>query len=493
MRACGGGDRQACAEGGKRSAKRRRGPPAAGAAALAVAIALLPATAHAALDDELRFVLSTFSFLFSGALVMWMCAGFTMIEAGSVRTKNASVICLKNVGLYAIATIAFYLVGYNIMYVGVEDGGWFGSLTPFHGASEAERALLSGGGSASGAAERAIGRGHAAMSDWLFQTVFAASAASIVSGTLAERVRLGPFFLFVAVLTAVIYPVVGAWTWGGGWLGAMGFGDFAGSTVVHSTGGWAALAGVLVVGARTGKFRADGTVKPTPPNNVPAVTLGVFVILLGFLGFNGGSQLALGGVADAVAMSNIIANTVLAAAAGAMTATLLSRPVFGRAHLLAALNGAIAGMVAIAAGPNVAEHYWAAVIGAVGGGICTLGMKALERLRIDDEVGAIPAHMGAGAWGTLATSIAAGGSLLVQLVGIAAIGAFTFGVSLLVWLLIDRALGARISAPVEALGQDAAELGIEAFPEFLPQAWNESVLATRPPAHGRRDGDPPGS
>ena len=327
MGACGGGDRQAGAEGGKRSARRRRGPPAAAAAALAIAVALLPATAHAALDDELRFVLSTFSFLFSGALVMWMCAGFTMIEAGSVRTKNASVICLKNVGLYAIATIAFYLVGYNIMYVGVEDGGWFGSLVPFHGASEAERALLSGGGQAPGAAERAIERGHAAMSDWLFQTVFAASAASIVSGTLAERVRLGPFFVFVAVLTAVIYPVVGAWTWGGGWLGAMGFGDFAGSTVVHSTGGWAALAGVLVVGARTGKFLADGTVKPTPPNNVPAVTLGVFVILLGFLGFNGGSQLALGGAADAVAMSNIIVNTVLAAAAGAMTATVLSRPV----------------------------------------------------------------------------------------------------------------------------------------------------------------------
>ena len=436
---------------------------------LAFLLVLFPSPVHAAADGELQFVLSTFSFLFWGALVMWMCAGFTMLEAGSVRTKNSSVICLKNIGLYSIAGLTYYLVGYNIMFTGVEEGGWFGSLVPFYGTSDAERALLTGDQATGQATARVLERGHAAMSDWFFQMVFIASSASIVSGTLAERVKLGSFFVFIVVFTGVIYPIVGAWTWGGGWLNAMGFIDFAGSTVVHSTGGWAALAGVLVVGARTGKFRADGTVKSTPPNNVPAVTLGVFIIWLGFLGFNGGSQLALGGAIDAVAMSNVIANTSLGAAAGVMTAILLSRPVLGRVDLLASLNGAIAGLVAITAGPDIVEHHWAVIIGAVGGGICTLGIKILERLRIDDEVGAIPAHMGAGVWGTLAVCIAAGGDPLVQFTGVVAIGVFVFGASLLVWRLIDWTLGARITHGVEVLGQDIAELGIEAFPEFQPQ------------------------
>ena len=436
---------------------------------LAFFLVLSPSPVRAAADGELQFVLSTFSFLFWGALVMWMCAGFTMLEAGSVRTKNSSVICLKNIGLYSIAGLTYYLVGYNIMFTGVEEGGWFGSLVPFYGTSDAERALLSGDQAAGQATARVLERGHAAMSGWFFQMVFIASSASIVSGTLAERVKLGSFFVFIVVFTGVIYPIVGAWTWGGGWLNAMGFLDFAGSTVVHSTGGWAALAGVLVVGARTGKFRADGTVKSTPPNNVPAVTLGVFIIWLGFLGFNGGSQLALGGAIDAVAMSNVIANTSLGAAAGVMTAILLSRPVLGRVDLLASLNGAIAGLVAITAGPDIVEHHWAIIIGAVGGGICTLGIKVLERLRIDDEVGAIPAHMGAGVWGTLAVCIAGGGDPLVQFTGVVAIGVFVFGASLLVWRLIDWTLGARITHGVEVLGQDIAELGIEAFPEFQPQ------------------------
>ena len=229
------------------------------------------------MDNETRFVLNTFSFLIWGGLIMWMCAGFTMLEAGSVRTKNASVICLKNIGLYSIACLTFYLVGYNIMFTGVEAGGWFGSLDMLRDPTADERALLGGDESAAAAVTE---QGHAAMSEWLFQMVFMASAASIVSGTLAERVKLWSFFVFIVVLTAVIYPIVGAWTWGGGWLAAMGFQDFAGSTVVHSTGGWAALAGVLIVGARKGKFRADGTVKSTPPANVLAVTLGVFIIWL---------------------------------------------------------------------------------------------------------------------------------------------------------------------------------------------------------------------
>ena len=425
---------------------------------------LVPAPALAAVATEMQFVLSSFSFLFWGALVMWMCAGFMMLEVGSVRTRNASVVCLKNIGLFAIAGLAFYLIGYNIMYVGVEAGGWFGTLDLLYGTSEEEKALLAGDDSGAAAV---MGRGHAAMSGWFFQMVFVASTGSIVSGTLAERVKLWSFFAFIAVLTAIIYPVVGAWTWGGGWLEAMGFQDFAGSSVVHSTGGWAALAGVLVVGAREGKFRADGSVKVTPPNNVPAVTLGVFIIWLGFLGFNGGSQLALNGATDAVTVSNILVNTNLASAAGLLTALALSRPLFGRVDLLASLNGAIGGLVAIAAGPDMTDHYVALLIGAVGGGVCAAGIKLLQRLRIDDEVGAIPAHMGAGVWGTLAVCIAAGGDPLVQLTGIVAIGAFVFGASLLAWHLIDRTAGARISHRVEALGQDTAELGIESFPEFF--------------------------
>ena len=415
-------------------------------------------------DSEVQFILSSFSFLVWGGLVMWMCAGFTMLEAGSVRTRNASVICLKNVGSLSIATLTFYVVGYGFMFEGVEEGGWFGSFTFLHGPSAAEVALLAGDASAT---PRVVRSGHASMSYWLFQMVFVASTASIVSGTLAERVRLWSYFLFIAVLAAVIYPVIGAWTWGGGWLAAMGFQDFAGSTVVHSTGGWAALAGVLVVGARKGKFREDGTAVPTPPNSVPEVTLGVFIIWLGFLGFNGGSQLALGGAVDAVAVANVLANTNLAGAAGVVTAVLLSRPVFGRVDLLASLNGAIAGLVAITAGPDIVDHDLALLIGAGGGTVCLLGMKLLERLRIDDEVGAIPAHMGAGVWGTMAVCIAAGGDPLVQLTGIVAIGATVFGASLIVWRLIDATLGARIAPRVERLGQDAAELGIVSFPEFV--------------------------
>ena len=427
--------------------------------------AVFPAAASAAVDSETQFVLNSFSFLIWGALVMWMCAGFTMLEAGSVRTKNASVICLKNFGLYSIAGLTFYLVGYNIMYVGVEDGGWFGSLQFLYGSTGDEIALLEG---QEGAAAVVIENSdYATMSDWFFQMVFVATTASIVSGTLAERVKLWSFFVFIAVLTAIIYPIIGSWTWGGGWLSAMGFQDFAGSTIVHSTGGWAALAGALVVGARKGKFRSDGSVKLTPPSNVPGVTLGVFILWLGWFGFNGGSQLALSGAVDAVAISIILSNTNLAAAAGVMAAIALSRPILGRIDLLAGLNGAIAGLVAITAGPDITTHYWAVIIGAVGGTICVAGLRLMEHLKVDDVVGAVPAHLFAGVWGTLAVCIAAGGNLLVQITGILAIGIFVFGASMLTWLAIDRTMGARISSSIEDLGQDAAELGIEAYPEFV--------------------------
>ena len=447
------------------------GPPATLsriAAVLAVLgglfVLFYPDAARAAVEGETKFVLDSFAFLVWGALVMWMCAGFTMLESGSVRTKNASVICLKNIGLYSIAGLTFYFLGYNLMYVGVEEGGWIGTFTLLYGTTAEEIALLGGDASQ---ADAVIGNGYAVMSDWFFQMVFVATTASIVSGALAERVKLTSFFVFIAILTAVVYPIVGAWTWGGGWLSAMGFQDFAGSTIVHSTGGWAALAGAVIVGPRRNKFRADGTARPTPPSNVPAVTLGVFILWLGWFGFNGGSQLALGGAADVVALANILANTNLAAAAGVLAALALARPLFGRIDLLAGLNGAIGGLVAITAGPDIVEHYWAVVIGLVGGAVTTAGLKALEVLRIDDVVGAVPAHLFAGVWGTMAVCIAAGGDVLVQLTGVLAVGAFVFGASLLIWTGLRYTIGARVSDTVEQLGQDAAELGIEAYPEFV--------------------------
>ncbi|MCY3989505.1 MAG: ammonium transporter [Gammaproteobacteria bacterium] len=417
------------------------------------------------------FVLNTFAFLVWGALIMWMCAGFTMLEAGSVRTKNASVICLKNIGLYSIAGLTFYLVGYNLMYLDV--GSVAGTLSFGYGPSAEELALLeavaaeAAAPEIAAAAEAAAANQYSVMSDWFFQMVFVATTASIVSGTLAERVKLWSFFVFTAVLTMIIYPLVGAWTWGGGWLSQMGFSDFAGSTIVHSTGGWAALAGAIVVGPRLGKFRAAGGVKPTPPSNVPAVTLGVFILWLGWFGFNGGSQLALGGVENAVAMSIVLVNTNLAAAGGVLAALIVSRPLLKRVDLLAVLNGAIAGLVSITAGPDVLPHGLAILIGAVGGVVCTAGMMMLERLRIDDVVGAVPAHLFAGIWGTLAVCIAGGYSFGVQLLGVVVIGAFVFGASWVTWTLIAKAMGARVSETVEELGQDVAELGIEAYPEFV--------------------------
>ena len=418
--------------------------------------------AYAAVDAETLFVFNTFSFLIWGALVMWMAAGFTMLEAGSVRTKNASVICLKNLGLYSIAGLAYYLIGYNLMYTDV--GSVIGKFTLLYGPSADELALLGGQAAAVAAV---IDNGHAVMSDWFFQMVFVATAASIVSGALAERIKMWPFFLFTLILTGIIYPVVGAWTWGEGWLYGMGFQDFAGSTIVHGTGGWAALAGILVLGPRLGKFKRDGTVRATPPSNVVLVTLGVFVLWFGWFGFNGGSQLALGSALDAVAMSNVLVNTNLGAAAGVITALACSRFILGRTDMFAALNGAIAGLVSITAGPDITQHLWAVIIGAVGGLLCTLGIKLLEKLKLDDVVGAVPAHLISGAWGTLAACIAAGANLGVQLVGILAVGAFVFIVSWIVWKVLDVLFTVRVSKSHERLGQDASELQIEAYPEFV--------------------------
>ena len=442
-------------------------PMASGALLAGLGLLLAAAEAAAAAPVETRvatggYIFGTFFLLICGALVMWMCAGFTMLEAGSVRTKNASVICLKNIGLYGIAGLMFYLIGYNLMFVDV--GSWIGAVRPFFSPTADELALLAGN---EAAGKAVLGTDYATASFWFFQMTFVATTASIVSGALAERVKLWSFFIFTAALTAVIYPLVGAWTWGGGWLTALGFSDFAGSTIVHSTGGWAALAGVMLVGPRRGKYRPDGSVKSTPPSNVPFVTLGVFILWFGWFGFNGGSMLALKGSVDALAISNVLISTNLAAAAGCVAVLFIARPVLGRVDLLAVLNGAIAGLVAITAAPNIVEYHWAVVIGAIGGVVCTLGMSFLEKMKIDDVVGAIPAHLFAGVWGTLAVCIAGGGNFLAQLAGIVAVGVFVFAVSLGLWKLLDSTIGLRVSTSVEEMGQDSAELGLEAYPEFV--------------------------
>ena len=434
--------------------------------ALLTAFFLRPSVAHAAVDGETAFVFNTFAFLIWGALVMWMCAGFTMLEAGSVRTKNAAMICLKNIGIYSIAGLAYFFIGYNLMYVDVDYGipNLIGSLRLTYGPSADELSLLGGNEAALGAV---IDNGYSYMSDWFFQMVFVATTASIISGALAERVKMWSFFLFTLVLTAVLYPVVGAWTWGGGWLADLGFVDFAGSTIVHSTGGWAALAGILVLGPRLGKFRRDGTVRATPPSNILMVTLGVFILWFGWLGFNGGSQLALGSAADAVAMSIVLVNTNLAAAAGAIAGLAVSRPLLGRIDLFAGLNGAIAGLVSITAAPDITTHFWSVIIGVIGGVICIAGLKLMEKVKLDDVVGAVPAHLMAGAWGTVAACIAGGGLIHIQLLGIVSVGVFAFAASWVVWWLIDKTIGVRVEPDVERIGQDVGELGMESYPEFV--------------------------
>ncbi len=458
------------------SLARRRLAAIMAVTAIAVVAFFVFGAQNAAADTaETNYVLNTFSFLVWGALVMWMCAGFTMLESGSVRTKNASMICLKNIGLYSIAGLAYFFIGYNLMYVGVgrefsllglEIGNLIGSIQLLYGPTSDEIALLAGQDGALEAVLAAEAQ-YSTMSDWFFQMVFVATAASIVSGALAERVKMWPFFIFTLVLTALIYPIIGAWTWGGGWLAELGFKDFAGSTVVHGTGGWAALAGALVIGPRLGKFRQDGSVKISAPSNILVVTLGVFILWFGWFGFNGGSQLALGSAGDALAMSIVLVNTNLAAAAGVVAALAVSRLFLARVDLFAGLNGAIAGLVSITAGPDIVEHYWAIIIGAIGGIICTAGLKLLEKIRVDDVVGAVPAHLFAGIWGTLAVSIVGGGDFWVQLLGIASVGVTVFTAAFLLWKLLAVTLKARVSRHVEQLGQDAGELGIEAYPEFV--------------------------
>ncbi|MHA7884835.1 ammonium transporter, partial [Nitratireductor rhodophyticola] len=401
--------------------------------------------------SETAFIFNTLLFLMGGFLVMWMAAGFAMLEAGMVRTKNVSMQLLKNIALYSIAGIMYWVVGYSLMYVDVSS--YIGTFAPYSWP----------------AAGTANEGDYSVASDWFFQMVFVATAASIVSGTLAERIKLWPFLIFVVVLTGFIYPIAGSWKWGAGWLDAMGFQDFAGSTLVHSVGGWAALAGALLLGARNGKFASDGKVTPIPGSNMALATLGTFILWLGWFGFNGASQLAMGSNADASDISRIFANTNLAAAAGVVAALILTQILYKKVDITFVLNGALAGLVSITAEPLTPSPFMAIVIGAVGGVIVVLTVPLLDKLKIDDVVGAIPVHLIAGIWGTLAVPLTnSDASFSVQIVGIVAYGVFTFAVSFVVWMILKSTMGLRVSAEDEMSGLDVAEVGVEAYPEFMP-------------------------
>ena len=408
---------------------------------------------------ELAYALDTFYFLVMGALVMWMAAGFTMLEAGMVRAKNTAEILTKNVGLYSIACIMYMLCGYTIMYPGDEfAGGLFNSL--------ANIGLL---GSSDNAADAALAGDayYSNLSDFFFQVVFVATAMSIVSGAVAERMKLWSFFLFSVVLTGFIYPIQGFWKWGGGFLQEAGFLDFAGSGVVHLCGAAAALAGVLLLGARKGKYGANGQINAIPGCNLPLATLGTLILWLGWFGFNGGSQLKISDVGDANAVSLVFVNTNMAAAGGLVLALVLARIWFGKADLTMALNGALAGLVAITAEPLTPEPIQAMLIGGVGGLLVVGSIVMLDKLKIDDPVGAISVHGVVGSWGLLAVCFTNEEATLgAQLMGLGAIFAWVFGASFLVWFAIKKTLGIRVTEEEEYEGVDISECGLEAYPEF---------------------------
>jgi len=409
---------------------------------------------------ELAYALDTFYFLVMGALVMWMAAGFTMLEAGLVRAKNTAEILTKNVGLYSIACIMFMLCGYAIMYPGDYTGGVFQSL------STLGSGLL---GSADNTAEDAIAGDayYSNLSDFFFQVVFVATAMSIVSGAVAERMKLWSFLLFAVILTSLIYPVQGFWNWGGGFLKANGFLDFAGSGTVHMCGAAAAFAGVLLLGARKGKYGPKGEVNAIPGCNLPLATLGTLILWLGWFGFNGGSELKVSDVGEANAVALVFVNTNMAAAGGLVFALLLSRLWFGKADLTMALNGALAGLVAITAEPLTPTPLAATLIGAVGGLIVVGSIVTLDKLRIDDPVGAISVHGVVGIWGLLAVCFTnPGASIMWQLIGIASIFAWVFITSFIVWYVIKLIMGIRVSEEQEYEGVDISECGLEAYPEF---------------------------
>ena len=405
------------------------------------------ASAETTVSEEVGFIFNTFLFLVCGFLVMFMTAGFAMLESGMVTSKSVSVICAKNIGLFSIAGIMFWLFGYNLAY-GIPEGGFIGKFIPWSDGSKIETGYSDG-------------------SDWYFQMVFCATTVSIVSGTLAERIKLWPFFLFAALLSGIIYPIVMGWQWGGGWLAVKGFSDFAGSTLVHSTGGAAALAGAILLGPRIGRFAKTGApapVKPFAASSIPLVTIGVFILWLGWFGFNGGSQLAMGTADDAIAVSTIFINTFLAGAGGVMGAAIITRLHFGKTDVIQMLNGCIGGLVAVTAEPLAPSPFAAILIGAVGGLIVVYGTKLLFSLKIDDVVGAIPAHLFAGIWGTLivpATNSDAAFSS--QLIGVLSVNIFVFVVAYIVFSILKATIGLRLSKEGETKGTDVTETGVIAY------------------------------
>jgi len=427
------------------------------------------ATQIAAQVTELSYALDTFYFLVMGALVMWMAAGFTMLEAGLVRAKNTAEILTKNVGLYSIACIMYMLCGYSIMYPGDFAGGVVASI------STLGSGLL---GSSDNAAADVIASGgdtyYSNLSDFFFQVVFVATAMSIVSGAVAERMKLWSFFAFAVVLTGFIYPVQGFWKWGNGWLNTGGvtdavrFLDFAGSGVVHMCGAAAALAGVLLLGARKGKYGPRGQVNAIPGSNLPLAALGTLILWLGWFGFNGGSELKVSDVGEANAVALVFVNTNMAAAGGLVFALLLSRLWFGKADLTMALNGALAGLVAITAEPLTPAPIAATLIGAAGGLLVVASIVTLDKLKIDDPVGAISVHGVVGIWGLLAVCFTnPDATLKWQLIGIVSIFAWVFTMSFIVWLLLKLTVGIRVSEEEEYEGVDLGECGLEAYPEFV--------------------------
>lgn len=397
---------------------------------------------------ELRFALDTFYLLISGVLVMWMAAGFAMLEAGLVRSKNTTEILTKNVVLYAIACSMFLLVGYNIMYVDNLAGGWLPSFGSLIGSPSADV-------------------GHSLESDFFFQVVFVATAMSVVSGAIAERMKLFAFLVFSVIFTSVIYPMEGYWTWGGGFLSEAGFSDFAGSGIVHLAGAAAALAAVLLLGARKGKYGKDGTVHPIPGSNMPLATLGTLILWMGWFGFNGGSQLALSSTADATAIGQVFLNTNAAAAAGAIAALLVSKIKWGKADLTMILNGALAGLVAITADPSSPSPLLSVFIGLAAGVIVVFSIIMLDKIKIDDPVGAISVHGVCGVFGLLVVPLSnEGASFGAQLYGAAVIFAFVFIASFIVWSIIKSVMGIRVTAEEEDAGMDIHDCGVEAYPEF---------------------------
>jgi ammonium transporter, Amt family len=409
---------------------------------------------------EVRYALDTFYFLVSGALVMWMAAGFSMLEAGLVRAKNTAEILTKNVGLYAIACIMYMLCGYGIMY---GDGG---GIIPAFGMLSADDhdAAVVLAAAAAGAEDAPY---YSKLSDFFFQVVFVATAMSIVSGAVAERMKLWSFFAFAVVFTGFVYPVQGYWKWGGGWLDQAGFLDFAGSGIVHMAGGAAALAGVLLLGARKGKYGPGGEVRPIPGANLPLATLGTFILWFGWFGFNGGSELRVSDVGEANAVARVFVNTNMAAAGGVVAALLFARLWFGKADLTMALNGALAGLVAITAEPLTPTPLVATGIGAIGGLIVVVSIVGLDKLRIDDPVGAISVHGVVGVWGLLAVCLTnPEATLVAQLIGLGAIFGWVFATSLVLWLVLKHTVGIRVSEQSEYEGVDREECGLEAYPEF---------------------------